>query len=385
MEISVRPERATYKLKEKLGEGMSSRVFAAIREDSRGFSRQEVVLKILKAETDIPSLRREFGILSRIRSPHNVNILGWENLPEGPALVLERIDGVTLADLRRHRRISRAETEEIVRQVQEGLKSVHAVGMHHGDLSPANIMIDRCGMVRLIDFARAPTHESSINTVTGTPPYMSPEVWQGLAPTMADDLFSLGLIRWELQCDQFSLALDPVSCRHRAEQLTESGCLLLCRDPQSRRFLDLPIDVNARDSIANSVREILLKRSHPQAQTEQLPPATQDERVRYRGSSYVRAVFTCLMILMIPFPPGKSNVAPSLLARSAPLRSAKLEIRSHQWLQVEIDHQPMGYAPVVADGLLPGEHTIRWRRHGAAGEVRLKLVPGEHRILHKLD
>jgi serine/threonine protein kinase len=139
-------EASSYRVVRWLGEGLTSVVCLAEREDSRGHSAQRVALKILKSETKLQWLRREFDVLRAVESPHCVRVLAWENIPgHGPALVMDAIEGATLEELASHRPFSEVEAQEVARQLQEGLTALRAAGACHGDVSPRNALLDESG------------------------------------------------------------------------------------------------------------------------------------------------------------------------------------------------------------------------------------------------
>ena len=389
MDRAIRPEAATYRLTCLLGEGLSSRVFAAIREDSRGFSRQEVVLKILKTETEVSWLKREFAVLTRFRSPHCVSVFGWENLPDGPALVLERIHGLTLDELyRKHAEypLGSAEIEEIVRQIQDGLAALHQQGLYHGDLSPRNVMVDRSGTVRLIDFALHTANEPGV--INGTPPYICKERWEGQPGGVASDLFSLGLMRLDLHCGLDTAPLDARSCRDRIEAVASLGCPLLEADPGKRRMRLIMESENARRQLGSMVRAILDAADAEQRTTTAILQVKSASGPR--SASRAKGVFfsffsiwvLVLQLVLIPqkFGPDRFSSAinkDTLAANSV----ATVRIRSLKWLRVDFDGKEHGYAPLSISVTRPGRHRIRWETAQASGESVIVVKPGERHIL----
>ena len=116
-------------------------------------------------------------------------------------LSMEFISGEELASLmRRIGRLPQDKANEIARQLCAGLAAAHDTGILHRDLKPANIMIDNHGNVRITDFGLAGlAHEIRAEEVTaGTPSYMSPEQIDGRELTIRSDLYSLGLVLYEL-------------------------------------------------------------------------------------------------------------------------------------------------------------------------------------------
>ncbi len=418
MSESVRPEGCVYKLISLLGEGLTSRVYAAVREDSRGFSRQRVVLKILKTETDVPWLKREFGVLSKIRSPHCVSILGWENFLEGPALVLEHIDGVSLAELASAHILSAVEVDEITFQIQEGLRSLHDLEISHGDLSPSNIMIDREGIVRLIDFAIGSTENGQL---VGTPTYMAPETWSGHPLSRGSDIFALGLIRYDLFNDFAIRPIEPTTCRDRSLELARTGCSLLAEKPADRKFLSLTSNSETRPSLGARVAALLVEKDRLRAATKILHMENVKQMsalkpmpwvwekalfvrmlVSYRSMVVAQAGYIWEFLRLVPrtsvsiiafFLLGMSLFSPLSSAQqiSVHLRSlasddwSQIEIRTARWSLIEVDDEVRGYSPLVASHLAPGWHMLRWRMRHQQGVLMIHLRPGQSQLLNEND
>src|SRR4051794_23578137 len=131
MNSIMRPEAGSYRLVQLLGEGLSSIVYKAFRTDSRKHSSQVVALKILKSQKDVQILKGEFEALLGITSPYCVSVLGWENFPQGSALVLEYVPGLSLEAFTRQHQLSRSIIDEITRQLQLGLAHLLQKGLCH--------------------------------------------------------------------------------------------------------------------------------------------------------------------------------------------------------------------------------------------------------------
>src|SRR5882724_7492395 len=115
-------------------------------------------------------------------------------------LSMEFIKGEELSSLlRRIGRLPSDKATEIVRQLCAGLAAAHSQGVLHRDLKPANVMIDENGNVRLTDFGIAGLiEEGRSEEISGTPAYMSPEQLAGKALTVKSDIYSLGLVIYEI-------------------------------------------------------------------------------------------------------------------------------------------------------------------------------------------
>ena len=116
-----------------------------------------------------------------------------------PYLSMEYVDGEDLASLlRRIGRLPQDKAVEMARQLCAGLAAAHERGVLHRDLKPANVMIDGDGHVRLTDFGIAGTAGDDANARAGTPGYMAPEQLTGSKVSVQSDLFSLGLVLYEM-------------------------------------------------------------------------------------------------------------------------------------------------------------------------------------------
>ena len=191
----VRPSSMRIQLQRKIGQGLSSQVFEARRIDSRGLTSQSVAVKITKTPDDIQSLKREFETLLQVQSAHLVQVYAWDNHEDQSLLSMELIDGISLVEIFEANVLDRDLIEEIITQMQEGLRALSQKDLKHGDVSLSNVLIGRDGIVKLIDFANP---DRSRDFIHGTPPYLAPEIWDGQACTIQSDLFALGLVREDL-------------------------------------------------------------------------------------------------------------------------------------------------------------------------------------------
>jgi eukaryotic-like serine/threonine-protein kinase len=193
-----------YEILEVLGQGGMGAVYKA---RDRELSRM-VALKVIR-----PDLARNFAIVERfkqeLRLSHHVthkNVIRIYDLGEGEGvkfITMEYIEGKDLRSLiRDKKRFTPEEAVDVIQQVCQALDAAHSVGVIHRDLKPQNIMQDGSGRILVMDFGLARTLEGDGMTQTGalvgTMEYMSPE--QALAKELdqRSDIFSLGLIFYEL-------------------------------------------------------------------------------------------------------------------------------------------------------------------------------------------
>jgi predicted ATPase len=201
----------SYTLLSLLGAGGMGEVYLA--RDAR-LDRQ-VAVKVLPAwwlaEPDRRArFDREARLLAALNHPNIATIYGVEECAGAPALVMELVEGPTLAERLARGPLGVDESLAIARQLAEALQAAHERGIIHRDLKPANVKIAKRGAAKLLDFGVA-THEASADTPTvagsrltgsgmlvGTVDYMSPEQARGEAVDPRSDQFSFGLILFEM-------------------------------------------------------------------------------------------------------------------------------------------------------------------------------------------
>jgi serine/threonine protein kinase len=180
---------------------------------------RDVAVKVLPQEfTSHPErlarLEREARILAALNHPGIAAIYGFEEDDEIRALVLELVEGQTLADRIANGPFSFDEAVSLARQIADALDAAHEQGIIHRDLKPANIKLRPDGVVKLLDFgvakldARGGADISQLPTVTseathvgvlvGTPAYMSPEQALGQAVDKRADIWAFGCILYEM-------------------------------------------------------------------------------------------------------------------------------------------------------------------------------------------
>lgn len=191
-----------YEILSPLGSGGMGRVYKAHDQALDEY----VAIKVLRSElVREPEMARRF--LSEIKlarkvSHRNVCRIHEYGVDGGLAYIsMEYVDGKNLREFLAERSLAPEEALELAVQVAEGLQAVHDHGIVHRDFKASNIMIDRHGVVKLMDFgiAKSTSADSSFTTssVFGTPEYMSPEQAAGARVDPRSDLYSLGCVVYE--------------------------------------------------------------------------------------------------------------------------------------------------------------------------------------------
>ncbi len=193
-----------YKILEKLGEGGMGEVFKAQDTKLDRF----VALKFLPSqltasEDDKARFIQEAKAASAMNHPNVCTIYSIEEYEKQLFIAMEYVDGKTLKDKKDS--LSEKQILEIGIQVAEGLAAAHEKGIVHRDIKPENIMIRKDGIAQIMDFGLAKLREDSgvsrltkAGTTMGTMGYMSPEQVQGLDVDHRTDIFSLGVVLYEL-------------------------------------------------------------------------------------------------------------------------------------------------------------------------------------------
>jgi serine/threonine protein kinase len=201
-----------YQLGEQLGIGGMAEVFRGWQIGAAGFERPVAIKRILPKLAHDDRYRvmftEEAHILARLAHPNIVSALDFVNDDGEPLLVLEHVDGVDLCKLMTSGPVPPSVTMFIAAELLSGLGYAHdfpgrdALGVVHCDLSPTNVLLSWDGAVKISDFGiaklRSPTRLPVSRSREGKPGYMSPEQCRRQPLDGRADLFSLGVILWEL-------------------------------------------------------------------------------------------------------------------------------------------------------------------------------------------
>src|SRR5262245_16160121 len=256
----------TYEIIGPLGAGGMGEVFRA-RDTRLG---REVAIKSLPGSLAADSERlarllREAQTLASLNHPNIASIYGLEEFDDAPHLVLELVEGETLAARLRREPFRLRELLTTAIQIAGAIEAAHERGIVHRDLKPANIMITKSGIAKVLDFGLArderapdvsgdlhdsptlsmPADATAVGTIAGTLAYMSPEQARGRVVDRRSDVWSFGCILYEC------LAGTPPFAGETASDLLAD---ILRRDPD---WTGLPADAPPR--LLDTVRRCLRK------------------------------------------------------------------------------------------------------------------------------
>ena len=174
-----------------------------------GLGRQ-VAIKVIREEVRdkevLDRFFREARAAAALRHPNIITVYTSGQHEYQPYMVMEFVDGESLAEIIRSRRtLPLSDKMSYLEQICAGLHFAHRAGIVHRDIKPANIMIDREGVVRILDFGIARIEGSAMTqdgSLMGSLNYMSPEQMLGRPADHRSDIFSVGSVAYELLCYQ---------------------------------------------------------------------------------------------------------------------------------------------------------------------------------------
>lgn len=211
VEATLGPNRVIgqYRIEAEIGRGAFGTVFLA-----RDLTlERNVALKVLRKSDTASSqlLLDEARAAAALNHPNICTIHNVDTSHGATMIVMEHVDGRPLSDLLKSGPIEVSIAIPLIRQIVEGMVAAHDAGVVHGDLKPANLMVTPNETVKIMDFGMARRvdpadtlsetiiSDSSISSgLSGTPGYMAPEQTRGEPVSRSSDVFSLGLIVYEM-------------------------------------------------------------------------------------------------------------------------------------------------------------------------------------------
>src|SRR6476620_6832921 len=202
-----------YEIHAKLGEGGMGQVFTALDSELG----RNVAIKLLPGEfTEDPDRRSRFKqearVISAINHPNIITIYEIGENEHGSFLATEYVEGRTLREVIKSESLTLPRILHLIEQAANALVAAHAAKIIHRDIKPENIMVRRDSIVKVLDFGLAKPNEAVIlgnnsesnktvpGTVMGSARYMSPEQARGLPVDERTDIWSLGIVLYEMIC-----------------------------------------------------------------------------------------------------------------------------------------------------------------------------------------
>jgi serine/threonine protein kinase len=219
----------SYRLTGRLGRGGMSSVWIAERID--GLLKRRVAIKLPHVSWAMPEaagrMARERDLLASLEHPNIARLYDAGVGGDGrPYLALELVDGIPIDEYCAARNADNAARVRLVLQTAWAVEYAHSRSIVHRDLKPSNILVDAAGQVRLLDFGigkllasedPAPGNETQFGGQVFTPDYASPEQMRGETVTARTDVFSLGVVLYQLLCSQLPFprgSREPDADRH---------------------------------------------------------------------------------------------------------------------------------------------------------------------------
>ncbi|MCY0988006.1 serine/threonine protein kinase [Nannocystis sp. ILAH1] len=423
-----------YVIGERLGSGGLGEVYLAHVEGARGFRKRLVVKQVrreLARRPDVaPLLLAEAEVVQRLAHGNIVQVLDVGVDDDAPYLVMEHVDGVSLAELardleQRDTHLGIAAALFVVESVAAALAHAHAardgddapLGLVHRDVTPANILVSRDGVVKLTDFgiAALTTAARDVGPGFGTPGYAAPEQLAGRPVDARADVYALGVVLGELLADTPDTD-EPRTIAARAaspaphDRFPDISSLAAALEQwrASRRISHEPAELAAcvrdllhrRDHLARNVGAALDQRVRP-PQTAALPaPRPRRRAPALAAAAALLGVLAGVVWLAVPTadapalaptifapepepavvpvapepappaplavtppkplpaPPTSPTVAPPR-TRPTPARAAhgRLLVNLVPWAEASVDGRTLGRTPLTVE-LAPGKHTL---------------------------
>lgn len=340
-EVSIeRRDLGPYRLLRKLGEGGMGVVYEALQEAP---VRRRVAIKLVRGGLSsariLKRFKAELGTLARMNHPAVAQVFDAGTAPDGcPFLVMELVEGEPITTFCDNERLTTRERIRLFRQVCEAVQHAHQKGILHRDLKPSNVLVSSPAgqpRVKVIDFGIAKLTDDGAapgltrrGEIVGTPEYMSPEQTRGGDVDTRSDVYSLGVVLYELltgrvPIDRDSLdSVSPVEVARLVEELppTPPEARFTPGDPRSEEIAALRRSEPKRlqRELRGDLGRILLMalRKEPErryASVEQLstdlahyldgrPVLARPDSLAYRASKVVRrhtAAFVAAGLLVV--------------------------------------------------------------------------------------
>ncbi len=311
LENSVKSHIGHYRIVREVGRGGMGIVYLAERDD--GEFTQEVAIKLvyphlLNPVNDqlIQRFRRERQILATLNHPHIAQLLDGGTTENGlPFVVMEYVTGVPVTQYCAEQNLNLKQRLRLFQQICDAVKFAHQNLIIHRDLKPGNILVTNDGSVKLLDFgiAKLLSAEEPLNRADSTrtltmmtPEYASPEQLRGETVTTTTDVYSLGLVLYELLTAQRAYRINHLSLT----QMIKVVCEEEPRKPSAAQNLSGKQSTELRGDLDTIMLTALQKESKARYQSvlqfsediarysDGLPVLARTSTFRYRADKFLR-------------------------------------------------------------------------------------------------
>jgi serine/threonine-protein kinase len=338
----VAPEVPGFRVERRIGRGGSATVYLA--EQAKADFKRHVALKVVDRIIDADSLRRvseEQRILARLEHPGIARLYDAGVTSVGqPFLAMEHVAGRSIVEHCRERSLSIAERLNLFLEVLDAVAYAHGEAVVHRDLKPANILVSDEGRAKLLDFGIAklvagPGEDEETRTLRRamTPAYASPEQVRGDRLTASSDIYSLGVVLYELLAETLPYRLDSKPYETLEDAIRDqdpeppSSAYARTAGPATGAGTDRGNFVRRRRALRGDLDAILLKtlRKEPGARYTSVADLAADLRRvldgrpvearranrRYLAARFVKRRWRIVLAVALAVPPGLAVAVPS--------------------------------------------------------------------------
>ncbi|HJS22907.1 MAG TPA: serine/threonine-protein kinase [Pyrinomonadaceae bacterium] len=346
-----------FRIEREIGTGGMGTVYLATHLDLERPVAVKIIRREFASDADVADrFLREARTMAKLRHPHAAMIFDAGNLPDGRHfIVMEFVEGETLSQaLAREGRFSFTQAVGIATQICDVLEEAHRIGIIHRDLKPSNILLGKRG-VCVLDFGVAKVLASSAEStfthastgsgqLIGTPRYMSPEQCLGQRVGARSDLYSLGVLLYEMLAGRPPF-VDPLQSALLVKQATAPAPPL----PRLRQDIPRPLALAVHGLLAKrpedrprtaAMAKMLLERSLTQADrtlpdmeplSAMVAAADAGRGLVFRVGAPLFLVTTFSALLAWGYTGGQSAMEPQIPTEALPVAASKVQMTPASW------------------------------------------------------
>lgn len=328
--------------------GSTCSLFRAWRTDERS-SDPGYILKRLNSKTHFQEFVREWTLISRLQSPYVVKLYDFFQKHLKTYILMEFIDGLTLVQLLSHKDLENFEKKFILFELWNALQFIHSEDVCHGDLAPQNVMIDKMGQLKLIDFG------------------MTESLKRGTSGFMGPLKKNFGVLSRESDQESFILLASWLMNRSVCHEQVQS----IVNEFSKERH---EVIVSYRRSLGQKIDRL---KSIPR--TEALPELRVEGPMEWGLAGRLlgfRKMGLFLALILLPLFTQSFDRTNTRLNSGMTL----VKIRTKSWIRVAINGKDYGYSPLDLR-LRPGRHRMKWTSLYQKGELVLTTRGQKNRII----